>query len=108
MACSQLYRQSKLGLSLVDALDQLVEEGKLPPQLALHILEQVCRKGLAAPRAPVLGSHRARGRLRIDDVTPASRPAASHAATAADSRFRRTASSPPSPLPALPHGSLMR
>lgn len=41
MACSALYRQSKLGLSLVDALDQLVEEGKLPPQLALRILDEV-------------------------------------------------------------------
>ncbi len=41
MACSALYRQTKLGLSLVDALDQLVEEGKLPPQLALRILDEV-------------------------------------------------------------------
>ncbi|KAL4439789.1 hypothetical protein ABPG75_002790 [Micractinium tetrahymenae] len=40
MACSALYRHSKLGLSLVDALDQLVEEGKLPPQLALRILDE--------------------------------------------------------------------
>ncbi|KAI3434792.1 hypothetical protein D9Q98_002850 [Chlorella vulgaris] len=40
MACSALYRQTKLGLSLVDALDQLVEEGKLPPQLALRILDE--------------------------------------------------------------------
>lgn len=43
MACSALYRQSKLGHSLVDALDQLVEEGKLPPQLALRILDEVGR-----------------------------------------------------------------
>ncbi len=41
MACSALYRQSKLGQSLVDALDQLVEEGKLPPQLALRVLDEV-------------------------------------------------------------------
>lgn len=41
MACSALYRESKLGRTLVDALDQLVEEGKLPPQLALRILEEV-------------------------------------------------------------------
>lgn len=41
MACSALYRQSKLGTSLVDALDQLVEEGRLPPQLALRVLEEV-------------------------------------------------------------------
>ena len=41
MACSALYRQCKLGSSLVDALDQLVEEGKLPPQLALRILDEV-------------------------------------------------------------------
>jgi sulfite reductase beta subunit-like hemoprotein len=43
MACSALYRESKLGRTLVDALDQLVEEGKLPPQLALRILEEVCK-----------------------------------------------------------------
>lgn len=49
MACSALYRQSKLGQSLVDALDQLVEEGKLPPQLALRVLDEV--RVLAAPGA---------------------------------------------------------
>ena len=60
MACSALYRQSKLGLSLVDALDQLVEEGKLPPQLALRILDEVCRP-LHRPLAPQAAPRRALG-----------------------------------------------
>lgn len=51
MACSALYRQSKLGQSLVDALDQLVEEGKLPPQLALRVLDEVRPAG--SPPLPV-------------------------------------------------------
>jgi hypothetical protein len=61
MACSALYRQSKLGLSLVDALDQLVEEGKLPPQLALRILDEVrgaLHRPLAPPGVPWVALHR--------------------------------------------------
>ena len=56
MACSALYRQSKLGLSLVDALDQLVEEGKLPPQLALRILDEVRRPPSGSPGCPWRGT----------------------------------------------------
>lgn len=37
----QLYRQSKLGDSLVEALDQLVTEGKITPDLALKVLAEV-------------------------------------------------------------------
>jgi hypothetical protein len=38
---THLYRESKLGDSLVEALDILVDEGKIPPQLALRILAEV-------------------------------------------------------------------
>ena len=78
MACSALYRQSKLGLSLVDALDQLVEEGKLPPQLALRILDEVRRplRGPVAPRfkrasggAPAIASA-ATGSRRVGSALP--------------------------------------
>lgn len=38
---THLYRESKLGDSLVEALDILVDEGKIPGQLALRILAEV-------------------------------------------------------------------
>eukprot|EP00887_Chlorella_sp_A99_P003440 scaffold7.g3440.t1 len=37
---AHLYRQTKLGDSLVEALDQLVEEGKIPGELALKVMQQ--------------------------------------------------------------------
>ena len=52
MACSALYRQSKLGQALVDALDQLIEEHKLPPQLALRVLDEV--RGRPPPPPPLV------------------------------------------------------
>jgi hypothetical protein len=41
MATTHIYRQSKLGDSLVEALDTLVEEGKIPGPLALRVLQEV-------------------------------------------------------------------
>ncbi|GAB4815548.1 hypothetical protein N2152v2_002594 [Parachlorella kessleri] len=37
---THLYRESKLGDSLVEALDILVDDGKIPGQLALRILAE--------------------------------------------------------------------
>lgn len=65
MACSALYRQSKLGLSLVDALDQLVEEGKLPPQLALRILDEYDTVVLDALETKVTAKANLKGHLDI-------------------------------------------
>ncbi|KAL4434076.1 hypothetical protein ABPG75_000517 [Micractinium tetrahymenae] len=65
MACSALYRQSKLGLSLVDALDQLVEEGKLPPQLALRILDEYDSVVLDALETKVTAKASLKGHLDI-------------------------------------------
>ncbi|KTW32943.1 transcription initiation factor IIA subunit 2 [Pneumocystis murina B123] len=34
----ELYRRSSIGISLTDALDDLIREGQIPPQLAMKIL----------------------------------------------------------------------
>ncbi|KAI7837111.1 hypothetical protein COHA_009059 [Chlorella ohadii] len=65
MACSALYRQSKLGQSLVDALDQLVEEGKLPPQLALRVLDEYDQVVLDALENKVTAKGTLKGHLDI-------------------------------------------
>jgi len=41
MSATHLYRQSKIGDSLVEALDTLVDSGKLPGNLALRIMQEV-------------------------------------------------------------------
>lgn len=41
MSATHLYRQSKIGDSLVEALDALVDSGKLPGNLALRIMQEV-------------------------------------------------------------------
>ena len=38
---TQIYRNGKLGSSLVDALDLLIKEGKLSGELALKVLAEV-------------------------------------------------------------------
>ena len=38
---TQIYRNGKLGSSLVDALDTLIKEGKLSGELALKVLAEV-------------------------------------------------------------------
>ncbi len=40
MASAQLYRQSKLGDCLVEALDDLINAGKLNPDLAMRVLTE--------------------------------------------------------------------
>lgn len=40
MSTTQLYRESKLGDSLVDALDDLITAEKITPTLAMRILDQ--------------------------------------------------------------------
>ncbi len=77
MACSALYRQSKLGLSLVDALDQLVEEGKLPPQLALRILDEVRRDRCGGKEQPCLPTRPAGLSVSRTEPEGASMPIAS-------------------------------
>ena len=47
---AELYRQGKLAESLVEALDVLVEEGKLQGQLALKVMEEVRAAGGAGRR----------------------------------------------------------
>lgn len=55
-----LYRQSRLGDALVEALDELVKGGKLPPDLALKVLGEV-REGWggkeAGRPAPATSAH---------------------------------------------------
>ena len=41
----ELYRQGKLAESLVEALDVLVEEGKIPGPLALKVMEEASGGG---------------------------------------------------------------
>lgn len=36
-----LYRESKFGDCLVNSLDEMVHAGKIPPPLALRVLEEV-------------------------------------------------------------------
>lgn len=38
---SSIYRQSKLGDSLVEALDVLIKDGKVTPDLAYKVLSEV-------------------------------------------------------------------
>ena len=38
---SALFRQTKLCDSLLDALDGLIQENKIPPELGLKVLEKV-------------------------------------------------------------------
>lgn len=40
MSTTQLYRESKLGDTLVDALEDLINAGKITPTLAMRILDQ--------------------------------------------------------------------
>ena len=40
MSSAQLYRQSKLGDCLVEALDDLINAGKLNPDLAIRVLSE--------------------------------------------------------------------
>ena len=52
MASAQLYRQSKLGDCLVEALDDLINAGKLNPELAMRVLtEYDTVRGSHPPRA---------------------------------------------------------
>ena len=46
----ELYRQGKLAESLVEALDVLVEEGKIPGPLALKVMEEASGGGGGARR----------------------------------------------------------
>ncbi len=41
MSANQIYRQSKLGDALVEALDQMVMDEKIPGELATKILSEV-------------------------------------------------------------------
>ena len=38
---SALYRQGKLCDCLVDALDKLINDNKIPPELAMRVLDKV-------------------------------------------------------------------
>ncbi len=46
---SQLYRPSKLGESLVDALETLIKEGKITEALAMEVMTEVRDRGVSAP-----------------------------------------------------------
>jgi transcription initiation factor TFIIA small subunit len=37
----QLYRRSSIGMSLTDALDELIESGHIAPHLARKVVEEV-------------------------------------------------------------------
>ena len=39
---AEIYRQTKLGDSLVSALEVLVESDKITPELAIKVLSEVC------------------------------------------------------------------
>ncbi|KAL7009580.1 Transcription initiation factor IIA subunit 2 [Cystobasidiomycetes sp. EMM_F5] len=36
----QLYRRSSIGMALMDALDELIESGHIPPQLAKKVVDE--------------------------------------------------------------------
>eukprot|EP00899_Mesostigma_viride_P016301 jgi/Mesvir1/24672/Mv21966-RA.1 len=40
MAHYELYRKSAIGATLTEALDEMVEDGSIPPQLALQVMLQ--------------------------------------------------------------------
>ena len=41
MANSELYRQSSLGLALMDTLDEFIQNGQIDPQIAMKVMQQV-------------------------------------------------------------------
>lgn len=43
----QLYRRSSIGMALMDALDELIESGHIPPQLAKKVVDEVGSMGLS-------------------------------------------------------------
>ncbi|KAJ3191433.1 Transcription initiation factor IIA small chain (TFIIA 13.5 kDa subunit) [Irineochytrium annulatum] len=36
----QLYRRSSIGIALTDALDEMIQEGQMDPQVAMKVLSQ--------------------------------------------------------------------
>mmetsp|Transcript_6074 Transcript_6074/g.23385 ORF Transcript_6074/g.23385 Transcript_6074/m.23385 type:complete len:84 (+) Transcript_6074:104-355(+) len=57
MAYYELYRRSTLGMTLTDALDEMVTTGELTPTIAMKVLAQFDKV------------HRARGRFRVTSIT---------------------------------------
>ncbi|EJD45470.1 hypothetical protein AURDEDRAFT_165333 [Auricularia subglabra TFB-10046 SS5] len=56
MSSSQIelnfYRFTSIGVSLLDSLDELVGEGKIPPQLAMKVMEKFDK--IAAGKVPLV------------------------------------------------------
>ncbi|KAK9839637.1 hypothetical protein WJX81_002206 [Elliptochloris bilobata] len=63
MAATQLYRQSRLGDSLVEALDVLVEAEKITPELAMKVLAEFDASFLKALQSKVRARTTFRGQL---------------------------------------------
>lgn len=56
-----LWRDTSVGMALMDSLDELIESGHIPPQLAQKVVAQVCHshleqfRVLTAPRSSTNG-----------------------------------------------------
>lgn len=63
MSALALYRQSKLGECLVDSLDQLINEQKITPDLAIRILEEFDKSLVEAMQTKVVAKCNFKGKL---------------------------------------------
>ncbi|KAI8612928.1 transcription initiation factor IIA, gamma subunit, helical domain-containing protein [Chytriomyces sp. MP71] len=66
------YRQSTIGTALTDALDDMIQEGSIDPQVAMHMLSQFDASVAEALRLQVRAKTTVKGKLHIyrfcDDV----------------------------------------
>lgn len=65
MSATHLYRQSKIGDSLVEALDALVDSGKLPGNLALRIMQEFDKAIITALEEDVTAKSTFKGQLDV-------------------------------------------
>lgn len=63
MSAVALYRQSKIGECLADALDQLISDQKITPQLAIRILEEFDKSLVEAMQTKVAAKTTFKGKL---------------------------------------------
>ncbi|KAI8834080.1 Transcription initiation factor IIA small chain (TFIIA 13.5 kDa subunit) [Chytriomyces hyalinus] len=68
----EFYRQSSIGQALTDALDDMIQEGSIEPQVAMKMLSEFDRSIAEALRTQVRAKTSVKGKLHIyrfcDDV----------------------------------------
>ncbi|KAJ3294706.1 transcription initiation factor IIA, gamma subunit [Rhizoclosmatium globosum] len=71
-AAYEFYRQSSIGQSLTDALDEMIEDGSIEPNVAIAMLKQFDNSMAEALRLQVRAKATIKGKLQIyrfcDDV----------------------------------------